>query len=250
MEKGFFKKHKWGIFLGVSLILLSVVFYSIHYLIFHDSHHVFIYLVGDIAFVPIEVLLVTLILHKVLEAREKNAMLTKMNMVIGSFFTEVGEELISKLLKFSNNPNAKLFSFDTGWERKDFTQKSKEALSVNYECDIAKSDVSDLNEFLNSKKTFVLSLLCNPNLMEHEGFTDLLWAVSHLGEEFSLRKDLSSFIPEDKKHLEGDMQRAFSRVLSQWLLYNRHLMEHYPYLYSLSVRVNPFGKDAKAEISA
>lgn len=250
MEEGFLKKHKWGIFLGVSLVMLSVVFYSIHYLIFHDPHHVFIYLVGDIAFVPIEVLLVTLILHKVLEFREKKAMLTKMNMVIGSFFSEVGEELIKQLINFSKKHNTELFLFDTGWERKDFTKKSKEALSVNYACDILASDVSALNDFLNSKKTFVLSLLCNPNLMEHEGFTDLLWAVSHLGEEFALRKDLSSFVPEDKKHLEGDMQRAFSRVLSQWLLYNRHLMEHYPYLYSLSVRVNPFCDGPGAEISA
>lgn len=250
MKESFIKKHKWGILLGSGLILLSVVFYFAHFLIFRDPHHIFIYLVGDIAFVPMEVLLVTLILHRVLEAREKKAMLKKMNMVIGSFFTEVGEELISKTIKFSQKQAKDVFLFDNTWDNKAFAVKAKEALVLNYECDLSKSDVPALNEFLKSKKTFLLGLLCNPNLMEHQGFTDLLWAVSHLEEEFALRKDLSAFSEDDKKHIEGDMQRAFSRVLSQWLLYNGHLKEHYPYLYSLAVRVNPFCDNPCAEIKA
>ena len=61
----------WQVFLGISLVALSAVFYLVHYAIFRDSHHIFIYLLGDIAFVPIEVLLVTLIIHRLLSAREK-----------------------------------------------------------------------------------------------------------------------------------------------------------------------------------
>jgi len=56
--------------LGLLLILLSVFFYSLHFVIFRDSHHIFIYLLGDIAFVFIEVLLVTLIIHHLLLVRE------------------------------------------------------------------------------------------------------------------------------------------------------------------------------------
>ena len=50
--------------LAAALLTLSALFYWMHFLLFHDAHHIFIYLVGDIAFVPIEVLLVTLILHR------------------------------------------------------------------------------------------------------------------------------------------------------------------------------------------
>jgi hypothetical protein len=60
-------KHiKWQVLFGISLILLSALWYFIHYLIFHDTHHIFIYMIGDIAFIPIEVLLVTLIIHQLL----------------------------------------------------------------------------------------------------------------------------------------------------------------------------------------
>jgi len=52
------KLDKWKILWGAALILLSAFFYFVHYLIFRDPHHIFIYMVGDIAFVFIEVLLV------------------------------------------------------------------------------------------------------------------------------------------------------------------------------------------------
>ena len=65
------KHFRWQILLASVLIFLSAIFYFFHYAIFHDTHHIFIYLVGDIAFVPIEVLLVTVIIHRVLITREK-----------------------------------------------------------------------------------------------------------------------------------------------------------------------------------
>lgn len=82
---------------GLLLVLLSVFFYAVHYAIFRDSHHIFIYLIGDIAFVFIEVLMVTLIIHHLLAEREKRAMLNKLNMVIGAFFSEVGTSLLEHL---------------------------------------------------------------------------------------------------------------------------------------------------------
>ena len=66
------------VLLGILLVLLSAFFYALHYVLFRDSHHIFIYLVGDIAFVFIEVLLVTLIIHHLLGEREKRAMLKKL----------------------------------------------------------------------------------------------------------------------------------------------------------------------------
>ena len=97
----------WQVLLGISLVALSAVLYLLHYAIFRDSHHIFIYLLGDIAFVPIEVLLVTLIIHRLLNAREKRAMLKKMNMVVGVFFNEVGITLL-KLLSVFDPQSGKL----------------------------------------------------------------------------------------------------------------------------------------------
>jgi len=115
-------KISWQIFLGLFLLVLSAIFYFIHYLIFRDPHHIFIYLVGDIAFVFIEVLLVTLIIHKLLSKREKRAKLEKLNMVIGVFFSEVGTHL---LIYMSNtDPNLNKIRKDLvvtdNWSEREF----------------------------------------------------------------------------------------------------------------------------------
>lgn len=88
------KRLNWQVLLGLFLIALSAFLYFIHYAIFRDAHHIFIYMLGDIAFVPIEVLLVTVIIEKLLSQREKHTMLEKLNMIIGAFFSEAGTGLL------------------------------------------------------------------------------------------------------------------------------------------------------------
>lgn len=89
------KRIGWQTSLGTGLVLLSALLYGFHYTVFHDKHHIFIYLVGDIALVPIEVLLVTLIIHRLLSSREKRIKLYKLNIVIGTFFSEAGTHLLA-----------------------------------------------------------------------------------------------------------------------------------------------------------
>ncbi|MFA5416062.1 MAG: hypothetical protein WC295_11250, partial [Methanoregula sp.] len=84
------EETRWKVIVGVGLVTLSVLIYAAHYLIFQDDHHLFIFFLGDLAFIPIEVLIVTLIIDQLLAAREKRQRLEKLNMVIGMFFSSVG----------------------------------------------------------------------------------------------------------------------------------------------------------------
>ena len=110
------KQLSWQFYVTFLLILGSVTVYMIHYFIFKDTHHIFIYLVGDIAFVFIEVLLVSIIIHQLLNEWEKKSHLKKINMVIETFFSEFGKQLlaffsshdknrgiIQELIAFNNN---------------------------------------------------------------------------------------------------------------------------------------------------
>ena len=89
----------------------------------------------------------------------------------------------------------------------------------------------------------------NPNLLEHETFTELLRAVFHLMEELEHRKDLSQLPETDYQHLSGDASRAYDLLIHEWLQYMDHLMSNYPYLFSLALRLNPFDPQSKVEIS-
>jgi hypothetical protein len=240
------KGMRWQIILGLSLVVLSVVFYFIHYAIFRDPHHIFIYMIGDIAFVFIEVLLVTLIIHQLLSVREKRARLEKLNMVIGAFFSEIGAGLVTYLSDF--DPKLERIKQELivrpNWSEKEFSALSKRLKSYDYGVEIRKVELEYLRDFLIGKRDFLLRLLENPNLLEHESFTELLRAVFHLTEELQKREDISQLPDSDYEHLASDIKRAYVLLVEHWLDYMKHLKDNYPYLFSLAMRTNPFDQSA------
>jgi hypothetical protein len=238
----------WQVFLGLALIGLSVSVFFIHYLIFKDAHHIFIYLMGDIGFAFLEVFLVTLILHQLLTWRDKQALFNKLNMVIGAFFSEVGMELLKNICLFDDDTKdleEKLASCGS-WDNKKFLAMNKEISIRKHKLVYERGDIVRLKAFLQQKRDFLLRLLENQNLLEHEAFTNLLWAVFHLTEELEARPDVNDLPDSDKQHLLGDMRRAYGLLIKQWLYYMKHLKSDYPYLFSLAVRTNPFNTKATA----
>ena len=61
------------VILSLILVAAAAVLHYAHYLIFHDAHQMLFYLVGDIAFLPLEVLFVTIIVDRMLAARDAAA---------------------------------------------------------------------------------------------------------------------------------------------------------------------------------
>ncbi len=240
----------WQVLLGLFLIALSALVYYLHYLIFRDIHHIFLYLIGDIAFVFIEVLLVTLILHQLLHHREKRAMLKKLNMVIGAFFSEAGAELLKTFSGFDTEASeiAQKLVVSKDWTEKQFLKTLKTIHAHNYNIDSKSGDLESLKNFLKAKRQFLLNLLENPNLLEHESFTNLLWAVFHLTEELTQRRSLKGLPEPDYQHLAVDIKRVYQLLLTEWLAYMVHLKNNYPYLFSLAIRTNPFDAAASVEI--
>jgi len=230
------------IILVVILIALSALAYFIHYLIFRDVHHIFIYMVGDLAFLPLEVFLVVIVIERVLARREKQAIMQKLNMVVGAFFSEVGDELLQRLLGcFDEDKDInRQLAVKQSWTRADFKKAMTFAKAIDVEPDCSGIDLRGLKEFLVQKRQFLLALLENPNLLEHEEFTDLLWATFHLTEELEARESLAEAPETDIKHIAGDIQRVYSQLIVEWLSYVEHLKAKYPYLFSLVARTHPF----------
>ncbi len=238
------------ILFGLLLVALSGIFYVLHYIIFRDAHHIFIYLLGDIAFVFIEVLLVTLIIHQMLSEREKKAMLKKLNMVIGAFFSEVGMPLLKYCWAFDTEADkfGRHLNIDNEWSPEHFDKMEEILKNRDFKIHIHKGDLEQMRSLLIDKRSFLLRLLENPNLLEHDEFTELLWAVFHLAEELSHRTTVKGLPDTDYEHLAGDIKRAYGLLVREWLSYMEHLKGNYPYLFSLAVRTNPFNPKASVEV--
>jgi hypothetical protein len=247
---GVLRKIRWQLLLGLALVLLSAGFYYLDYLIFHDVHHIFIFLIGDIAFVFLEVLLVTLILDRLLHEQEKQRLKQKLNMIIGSFYSEMGNRLLNMMALYDRDSELmkQCLTISTDWNDAQFNELSKGLKDYTCNIDCRRYDLIDLRDLLVSERIFMLSLLQNPSLMEHETFTDLLWAVFHLTEELAARNDLKSLSQADASHLSNDIKRVYIQLLEHWIQYLKHLKASYPYLYSLAVRANPVNPECCAEI--
>lgn len=238
------RNWRWQVTLAVALVVLSAVLYVIHFELFHDSHHIFIYMLGDVAFVPIEVLLVTLIIHRLLSAREKKVKLQKLNMVIGAFFSEVGSTLLEATSERDPDlDNVRRDLIITGaWSDRKFKEVSKKLRGYAYTVDLPHVKLADLRDFLTSKRDFMVRLLENPLLLDHESFTRLLRAVFHFTEELEAREGLKKLPESDLDHLAGDAHRAYRLLALEWLCYMKYLKDTHPYLFSLAMRTNPFDR--------
>jgi hypothetical protein len=205
----------------------------------------------DLSFVPVNVLLVTLFLDRLLKRREKQNLLNKMNMAIGVFFNDIGIEMIRIFGMFIENFNELNSSLQISqqWKDKDFNQISKNFRIKPNQFSLDNQNLTVLKDFLENKKGGLLNMLANPNLLEHDTFTNLLWAVFHLADELSHRPDFNALPKTDLDHLKGDMVRAYTLIMFEWVSYMKHLKNDYPYLFSIAVRTNPFNPDAGIIVS-
>ncbi len=178
--------------------------------------------------------------------RDAKSRLKKQNIVLGIFFSEMGNDLL-RLLTRTKRPDTlttEIQSIDISCSKNRLAEIIKKANNEPFTGVIEIPDLGELNMYLKENRSLILGLLENPALLEQEGFTELLLSVAHLNEELQSRLDLRHLNKADHNHLCGDINRVYNLLLGEWLLYLNHLNKHYPYLFSLAVRKNPFNPKA------
>ena len=245
-------KHvfSWQFRFALALSALSVSIYGLHYAIFLDARSIFFYLIMDIAFLFLNVLIVALILNRLLEHRAKQVMLNHLNMAIGTFFSEVGMDIIKHCITFDRSSDAiqEKLAHPNTWKEPDYSKIRLNIVKHESGIDSTTGDLEALKRMLVDKRPFLLTLLQNQNLLEHESFTDMLWATFHVTDELAHRKTTHNLSEADYKHLSGDIKRMYQLILVCWIDYLKHLARDYPYLYSLAIRTNPFDGQASVEL--
>jgi hypothetical protein len=232
------------------LLAPSLAAYAVHWGIFRNAHDIFYYLLMDVGFLFVQVMLATLVFDRLLNAHEREAIQKKLNVVLGIFFSQVGTPLLPVLSAFDSNAKelGSLLKVDGAWTSQHFEEIRTILASHPLQIDLLKGDLVTLKSFQIKQRDFLVRLLENPNLLEHETLTELLWAVFHLADELEHRSNLATLTDPDRKHLAGDIHRAHGLLVAGWLQHIHHLKTDYPYLFSLAVRTNPFDPDARVEV--
>ena len=224
-----------------ALFGISLALYGIDFSISGNFKEISASFLGNLAFLPIYIIVVTILFERVLKERERQRVMRKLNMVIGVFFSEFGNHLMKELsVHVSGSEELKSrLHMTVSWKKQDFDAALEYLRQNNQRINIDSDALPSLKQFMAGKRSFLLSLLENQNLLEHENFTDLLWAAFHITEELGARQSFDRLPPSDKEHINGDIKRVFGHLIREWILYMQHLKEDYPYLFSLAVRLNP-----------
>ena len=157
-------------------------------------------------------------------------MLEKLDMLMSTFFSEVGNELINQLSTVNKyKASTENLKSIKNWEDKDYENKLNELKDSTVDFSAIDIGLEDREEFLEnlrtllvSKREFIINLINNPNLLEKEEFA---------------------------AHLNGDMQRVYSKLVYEWVYYLRYLNKHYPYMIALIIRTNPFDETASVYVT-
>lgn len=231
----------------ISLLCISAIIYFVQILYFNDPRNTFFYLMQDLAFLPVQIALVTVVVGKIIGAYEKQERLNKTNILVSAFFSEIGSDLVRQLLTFSSNTED-LFPYldiTEEWTSREFDNAADvlKKQDINVECTAHRLD--KLKQLLEGKHSSIMFFLSNPMLLEHDSFTDMLWAIFHLTDELLARDDVYKLPDTDVSHLCNDIQRTVNSILVNWLGYMNHIKTDYPYLFSIEIRRNPIKSDAK-----
>ena len=235
----------WYIVTGAVLIAAFLLALSAVLFVFGRTSETVYYLLVDLTFLPLQVLIVALLLNRLLEIRERNELGERVNIVIGVFFNEMGIDLLRYLSLFDTSLDKMraIAGVNESWTAKNFATMKKRLGSYNYSIDCHCADLEDLRQLLHDKRDFGLGILANSSLLEQESFTQLLWAIQHLTRELQYRPDLNNLPEADYAHLSDDMRRVYVLLVTEWLSFAQRLKASQPYSFSLAVRLNPFAEN-------
>lgn len=246
---------RWQMRLVLAFTVITIVLYLFRWAAFPGEqlhNEMWRFLVGDIAFLFLQLILVTIVIDGLIQRSRMEELQQKLNMVIGAFFAETGTELLGLIAHNDRRmgdvrpdlvPSASWTAEDYGRARSDFAAHEGSL-------DMTPDFLERLRDMLTAERSYLLGLITNQSLLEHGSFTDLLWAITHVSEELDARGDLRNLPTSDVAHLTVDVRRVFASLGGEWLNYIEHLQANYPHLFSLAVRTNPLDPAACAEVRA
>jgi len=234
------KKHT-AVIAIVALFALSAVIYWIQFEMFHDPDTTEFYMLQDWAFLPVQIAIVTIVVGMIVSDREKKERMSRTRTLASAFFRDFGTDMIALMIGHAERSECleSLAAIDQNWTEKDFIRASEALKTADIKTNCTAEGFLEMKEPLLASKADLQAIASNPALLEHEDFTDMLWAIFHMIDELTLRGEMSDQTDADIAHLNVDLERALRGLLMNWVCHIEHIKSEYPYLYVIEAKKNP-----------
>lgn len=236
------KRFKETTLIAIVLVIVSLILFYIQSRLFNDSSYIVSLIFANIAFIPLNTFFTAFIIENLIEKRNTYHKMEKLIMIKGVFFSEFGSELLEKLIKYDSDSNYISLEahVNKNWGTKEFKEFNRVIDSHKFESNINRIQLLEISELINKNKDFLLSIITNPVLMEHEIFSDMTVALFHLKEELQDIYINTNYLCCDDAHLRDDIKNLYRLMTKNWAAYMKHLKDAYPALFVKAMIHNPF----------
>jgi hypothetical protein len=227
------KSLKQNLFVPAILICLSSILFFLHYSMFGQLENTIYYSFMSLCFIPINILAVTLVFEKLVERRIRLERASKLNMLVGLFFSDIGFVLLKLIV--ASDEKIKILELDFN----DLKSSRYKFNRHDHNSDFEKINFTELEKLVVGSRDILSSLISNENVLEHQTFADLLMSLMHLRDEiiFIEHKEVTQ---DDWNHINVDLIRVYKNLTFEWINYLEHLKRFYPYQYKGAIKFNPF----------
>ncbi|MGN1023867.1 MAG: hypothetical protein ACI4OJ_10230 [Lachnospiraceae bacterium] len=225
------KKNRTLFFVSLALVAVSVTVYLLQVLIFRDPRTTEFYIFQDFAFLPISIAVATLAVNALMADREKRDKIAHTSMLRSQFFTGVGVPMLRALSDCCKIEGELPALSDQEDSPKDRERAKKKIEDLPLSVHLDETAYNRVRSLLEESRTELLILGSNPDLMEAECFTQLLWGIFHLLDEYRLRGNWQDLKADDISHLEEDFARVLRLILVNNIDNAVYLRTHFPNFY-------------------
>ncbi len=215
----------------ILLLLISVIIYALQIFIFHDPQTTAFYIFQDFAFMPATIAIATLVVGKLMDEQEKKEKVEKTKMLTSTFFTGIGTAITTELLEIAEPKEHLANIIALRCTDANLKQKQDNIRQMEIKINLTKEVYESVMQKFETAQTSLLVLSSNPMLFEHEDFTDLLWAIFHLIDEYHLRDDFNTLDDHVLHHLNKDFEQMLRLLLINYIANAKYLRETYPHFY-------------------
>ncbi len=221
----------------IALACTSAFIYFLQILIFRDPATTAFYIFQDLAFIPLSVALTTIVLGAFLDEKDKRERAKSTRMLTSSFYTQVGSRLIAALVTAVSDSERQKYlrEITTSSLRIDHAEAEQireNLMNTDMEMQLNEGAYEAVRQIVSENRLGLLVLSSNPLILEQKEFTDMIWGIFHLEDEFRLRGTYSELSEADILHMEEDFEEVFRQLLVNSIPNAQFLREKFPNYYA------------------
>ena len=224
------------------LVVLTVVFTGVYYLIFHDMQEMYDNMIKTIINTPFNILVTGSLFNYILNRKENKKEEKQVNMLIDIFYNEIGNKVLEIIIKSDDciEDIREFALIKDYWEEEEYQELFDKFDNFEYCIDLEKIDLGLLKKTLEDETPMIMDLMTNPNLQKNDEFNKIVMSVFHLKSELDDRYGETNMQEYEKIHIKRDIDVVYRVLAGKWVDYMYHLKEFYPQLFIKALINSPF----------